>query len=342
MNRLLIALGTILVLVLCGIGIVAPRMEKRLLEPPANWPGGKYVLLEVKEGASAAQTAADLAKRGLIRSARAFTKLLKQHKWEGKLKPGVYKIEPESSSEQIARKLVEHGTFDIKVTIPEGLTLKQIGERVGKAGALEGEQWLPTQKEIVAAATSALFRKETGLRISAKSAEGYLFPATYTFKPGATAEQIVGRMMEEFAKRFTLPNDAPLRRSRMTLHEIVTLAAIVEREAEVDKERALIAQVFINRLRIGMKLQSCATVQYALPKHKAKLSIADTRVKSPYNTYLHKGLPPGPICSPGLASLQAALKPQKTDALYFVAKGDGTHSFSRTFAEHEQAKAGRQ
>ena len=129
-------------------------------------------------------------------------------------------------------------------------------------------------------------------------------------------------------------------RSKLGLHELVTLASIVEREAASDAERPKIAQVFLNRIAQGMRLQSCATVQYALPKHKSRLLYEDLRIDSPYNTYMHKGLPPGPICSPGKASLLAALRPEPTDALYFVARGDGTHIFSKTYAEHQSAIAG--
>ena len=171
----------------------------------------------------------------------------------------------------------------------------------------------------------------------AKTAEGYLFPATYTFEGNAAPEVIVNRLLDEFNQRFVNKYKAEILRHKLSFHELVTLASIVEREAVLEEERATIAGVFINRLAIGMKLESCATVQYALPQHKKRLMLADTRYPSPYNTYINAGLPPGPICNPGLPSLLAALKPAKTDALYFVARGDGGHIFTRTFAQHEAA-----
>lgn len=339
MKRALMALGVVGILAVCVVGIVAPQVSRYLVAPPSHWPGGRFAVFEVKEGATASGVADELAAKGLIRSPWQFKRILRSLGAEGKLRPGVYRVEPGTDARKLARQLANHDTWTIKVTIPEGLTLKEIAERIERAGQVENGQWLPRAPEIIAEATSAHLRKVTGLSIPTPSAEGYLFPATYAFRAGESAEEIVGTMFREFFSRFVLRYDKELKHRALTAHQLVTLASIVEREAEKDAERPIIAQVFLNRLAKGMRLQSCATVQYALPRHKARLLYEDLKIASPYNTYRNAGLPPGPICSPGDASLRAAVFPQATDALYFVARGDGTHIFSRTWAEHEAAIA---
>jgi len=172
-----------------------------------------------------------------------------------------------------------------------------------------------------------------------ESLEGYLLPETYEFAYGTAAEDLVRRMVEELDRQFVKPNADAIAASKLSLHEIVTLASLVEREAKVAADRAKIAGVLTNRLSRGMKLQCDATVQYALGEHKPRLTFADLKVDSPYNTYLHAGLPPGPIACPGIASLRAALQPERTDALFYVARPDGSHVFTRTYEEHLAAIA---
>lgn len=339
MKRALMALAILCILAVCTVGVIAPQVSRYLVAAPSHWPGGKFVLFEVKEGATATGIAHELASKGLIRSPWQFKRILRSLGAESKLRPGVYRVEPGTDASKLARQLADHDTWTIKVTIPEGLTLKQIAERIEKAGQVENGQWLPKAPEIIAQATSAHLRKVTGISIPTPSAEGYLFPATYGFRAGESADEIVATMFREFFSRFVTRYDNELKHRRLSPHQLVTLASIVEREAEKDSERPVIAQVFLNRLAKGMRLQSCATVQYALPKHKSRLLYEDLKIDSPYNTYRNAGLPPGPICSPGDASLKAAVNPQATDALYFVARGDGTHIFSRTWAEHQAAIA---
>ena len=337
MKRLFQGIAIGVLVALSVIGVVAPKVQRSLLRPP-SWAYSKdHVLLEVKSGASAAAVARQLADEGLIRSARAFGVMLRQNGWDLKLKPGLYRIRTGQHSEQIAQQIVNHDTLRVKVTLPEGLTLRQIAQKIQNAGKLESGQWLPSAPQIEKAATSGLLKQVTGIEVPGATAEGYLFPATYDLEAGASAKQIVTRLLREFHRRFSGRWAKEIGRNDLSANELVTLASVVEREAAADKERPLVARVFLNRLEIGQKLESCATVQYALPAHKSRLLLSDTRVDSPYNTYIHAGLPPGPICSPGEASLMAALRPGKTDALYFVSRGDGTHVFSRTFAQHERA-----
>lgn len=317
--------------------VVSPSIQMRLLEAPEDSREGQMELFQIEPGHGASTVARELEKAGLIRSAKAFRRMLKSEKWETKLKPGVYQLPRGRGARDLAEQLVEGDTWTIRVPIPEGLTLREIAGRVEKAGRQGGKLWLPTATELLKAVTPEAIESETGEPLPIENPEGYLFPATYALAAGSSAEDVVSVMAGQFVTRFSRKYAAEIERSPLKLHGLVTLASIVEKEAASDAERPLIARVFLNRVELGMKLESCATVQYALPERKTRLLFSDLRVQSPYNTYAHPGLPPGPICSPGEASLLAALRPGETDALYFVSRGDGTHVFSRTFAEHEQA-----
>lgn len=337
MKTLAVVMAVLITVAVAAFAVLNPLLQQRLLEPPDTGAPEQVVFFEVRRGAGAIEVTRGLLERKLIRSEKAFLGMLRDEGWAGKLKPGLYRIEPGTHARDIARAVVNHDIWRLKVTVPEGLDLERIARRIERAGQVEDGRWLPRADDIQAAATAEALKQATGLEIPTPSAEGYLFPDTYLFPAGADAQEVVTRMMQEFARRFLRPHEAEIARHHLSAHELVTLASIVEREAEVDRERPLIAQVFINRLNAGMRLESCATVQYALPEHKPRLLFSDLRVDSPYNTYIHAGLPPGPICSPGEPSLLAALRPQRTDALYFVSRGDGTHRFSRTMQEHEQA-----
>jgi len=164
--------------------------------------------------------------------------------------------------------------------------------------------------------------------------EGYLYPDTYAFRPNTRPRDMVQAMIDVFTSRFYEPNRVRIEQSGHSLHEIVTIASLVEREAKVERDRARIAGVIENRLKAGMRLQIDATVLYALGHHKSRVMYKDMAVESPYNTYRHKGLPPGPIASPGMPSLRAALAPEKNPYLFYVAGPGGAHIFSRTEREH--------
>ena len=167
--------------------------------------------------------------------------------------------------------------------------------------------------------------------------EGYLFPDTYFFVRSQPEEEIIKRMVHRFSQVAEgILEDTPLPEG-FSLHEMVTLASIIEKEVLVDREAPLVSAVFWNRLRIGMPLQSDPTVQFLMDRPR-KLYYGDLAIDSPYNTYKYRGLPPGPIASPGTVSIRAALQPSDDDYLYFVAKGDGTHAFSKTFAQHRAAR----
>lgn len=174
--------------------------------------------------------------------------------------------------------------------------------------------------------------------IPVASLEGYLFPDTYYFTYGQSEEEIIRQMVSRFVDVVYPAVEGKIGRWGLGLHEIVTLASIVEREVMADSERPLVASVYLNRLKINMPLQADPTVRYVMTEDRSRVLYRDLEIDSPYNTYRNNGLPPGPIASPGLASIMAVLEPAETDYLFFVAKGDGTHQFSRTFSEHVRAR----
>ena len=296
---------------------------------PAD-PAARTKLVRIPEGSSVSQIARILHDEALIRDERAFRLMLRLKGLAGELRAGVYDISPGMSAEEIARHIASGRVAMRRLTIPEGFRLDQIAERVAEAELADAE-------EFRRAAVGKSVAEALSMPVPEGGLEGYLFPETYDFCCDLPPEAIVTRMVREFEERFYLPHRAEIEARGLSLHQIITLASLVEREARVAEERALIAGVIQNRLDRGMKLQIDATVQYALPQHKERLLFEDLRVDSPYNTYRHNGLPPGPIASPGLPSLLAALRPAETEALFYVARSDGTHIFTPSYEQHRRA-----
>jgi UPF0755 protein len=305
----------------------------RPVQPDTAGRGGEN--FKVEEKATAGEIGRDLHDAGLIRSARAFAIYCRLSGVSSRLHSGMYRFSPAMTVPEIATALAEGKISAIRLTIPEGWTIRQIAEH------LERLHFCKAADFIAAARPYAVKGKVSFRPPAVDTLEGYLFPATYVFNFGLPLEDAVTQMAREFDTEFLSRNLDEVKRSGLTLQQIVTLASLVEREARLDEERPIIAGVLMNRLRTGMKLQCDATVQYALPEHKSRLTYDDLKVQSPYNTYLHKGLPPGPIANPGLASLEAALRPARTPYLYYVAKGDGGHIFTKTYEEHLKASGKR-
>jgi UPF0755 protein len=218
----------------------------------------------------------------------------------------------------LLRQLELGGNNGVKIVIPEGFSARQIAERLEAGGVCKAEPFL---------------RLVEGRRL-----EGYLFPTTYFLAPQMSEEDAIRLMRSEFERRVLPLYRSMAKEGGLTLHQTMTLASIVEREAEKPTERGMIAAVYLNRMRLRMRLEADPTIQYALGHWKKGLTGVDLKFASPYNTYLHYGLPPGPICSPGLDSVRAALSPATTDALYFVADNAGGHRFSATIEEHIKNK----
>ena len=297
------------------------------------------VVFVVQEGETATGIANRLEKEGLIRNALVFRLLARNRGLDAGIEAGEHRLRRNMRTSEVLAALQSASARQDRMTVLEGWRAIEIADEAEFRG-------IATREEFLALAGSGNWPYDfLRDRPPASSLEGYLFPDTYELTPGITARDLIGKMLDNFNLRVLPEWDKRPRDLELTLHEAITLASIVEREAQVPEERPLIAGVYLNRLRRGMLLQADPTVQYALVDvpaptfggyWKKELSAADLSVDSPYNTYRTPGLPPGPICNPGLASIQAALRPAATEYLYFVAKGDGSHVFAETLAEHDE------
>jgi len=316
------------------VAVLGTTLWVWVMQPLESSATAPTVLVEIPRGSSVADIARILRNKGIVRRRKAFAAAVLLSGSYGRLKAGWYELSAGMSPLSIARKIAAGKVVWAQVTIPEGSTLRQIAQ------ALEKIKICSAADFIAAAVPATVAARPTSFSIPGRTLEGYLFPDTYVFALGTPAKQVVTAMVDQFEQAFVLPTmgtEVPAELGG--LHGVVTLASLVEREAKWPEEKPLIAGVLLNRLKLGMPLQCDATVQYALGEHKPRLTYEDLQVESPYNTYLHRGLPPGPICSPGLGSLRAALQPQKTTFMYYVAKPDGHHVFSRTYQEHKAAIA---
>jgi UPF0755 protein len=293
---------------------------------PAD-PAGSPKVVVIPAGASAVDIGRQLESAGIVRRASDFVWAVRLRGVGGRLQGGEYRLSPAMSLLEVVDVLARGQVLLHDVTIPEGYTAAEGARVLAEAGL--GDRG---RLEELALRGAARLPHPFLRSVPTGSLEGYLFPDTYRLPRGWPEEKVMGVLLDRFAQVVL-----PLWREQgggRPLHEIVTLASLVEREARRDDERALIAGVLYNRLRRGMRLEVDATVLYALGGHKAVVTYRDLEVDSPYNTYRRTGLPPGPIANPGLASLQAALRPAATEYLYYVARPDGSHVFSRTYQEH--------
>ena len=288
--------------------------------------GERTVTIIIEEGASFQSVADELIAAGVIDSRLVFKYAARWKKVDRKLTPGRYDFTGRNSCRSVLTKLGEADVFRIKVTIPEGAPIWKVAAILASALDIDSSR-------VVDLASDDDFIQTLDL----PCLEGYLFPETYFFPWGTRAEAALTEMvtMHGTMTESIWPQSLPL---DLTREEIIKLASIVEAETSVDSERVIVASVYSNRLRIKMKLDADPTVIYGLGGLDRPLYIRDLKKDSPYNTYLHKGLPPTPINSPGLAAIKAAIKPAETEYLYFVADNAGGHRFSRTNAEHNQAR----
>lgn len=290
--------------------------------------GAAPVRVTIPPGATMRSAAESLHKAKVIGSPRLFQWYAKVRRSDRGIKAGTYMLRSDASWGSVLASLREGRGVVTTVTIPEGFTLAQI------EAALTSRLGVPADSVAAALSDTALLRR---LDIPTPSLEGYLFPDTYLFPPGTTARTAVQTMVRRFEQRWKTEWGARLDTLMVSRHDLLSLASIVEREAKKPEERPIIAAVYWNRLRKGMLLQADPTVQYALPQYQRRLLTKHLSVKSPYNTYRNRGLPPGPIASPGAASIQATLYPANVPYLYFVALPDGHHEFRAKLAEHEAA-----
>ncbi|MDR1787254.1 MAG: endolytic transglycosylase MltG [Treponema sp.] len=310
-------------------GPVIPADEERM-----RFDGAGGLLVEVQEGESGVSVGRRLAGAKVIRSVD-FWRFLWRFDSEGFIKAGLYRLEPPATTMALREALVNGEQLQVKVTLAEGTTLKKTARILQEAGVCGEEDFL-------AAARNPAIRE--AYRVPGASMEGYLYPDTYFFTLGLSAERVVRAMADTFFARLAeyAPQSAGL--SADELNQKVILASIVEREYRLAEEAPIMAGVFYNRLRIGMGLQSCATVEYIITEiqgrpHPKVISTEDTRIKSLYNTYLYRDLPPGPICSPGKTAISAAFAPTESKFFFFrlIDPETGKHHFSSTFNAHKDS-----
>jgi UPF0755 protein len=318
---ILFAIGLLFLIVAClslGFGYY--------LLSPADSQGLDQVF-SVREGATLNQVADDLEKRGLITS-RSLLMLWARFMGYGRdIKAGEYRLHPGMPPVKILKTLIRGVSLTYPVTIPEGFTVSQIAELLHAMG-------LADKDEFLLCARNADFLQDHGIKGS--GIEGYLYPDTYYFGRGISARSIIEVMLKRF-REMVEPLGERAKALGMSMEDVVILASIVEKETGRPQERAVIAGVFLNRLKRGMRLESDPTVIYDIQDFNGNLTRKNLNEPTPYNTYVIKGLPPGPIANPGIEAIRAVVYPEETEYLYFVSKNDGSHHFSRTFSEHCRA-----
>lgn len=285
----------------------------------------------VEKGLSPAGIARLLHQNKLLKHPGAFRLAYSLYYSPRFLIAGEYSFEPPLTTRKIMQQLVAGKILLHPITIPEGLTLQEIEQRLKETGYPYQGSFLEACRQIELIAD---------LDPKAANLEGYLFPETYHFSRSVSAHEIVKAMVSLFRKNFGPKELARTGELHMTVREIVTLASLIEKETSWEEEKPLVSAVFHNRLRLGMKLDCDPTIIYALKLEKrfdGNLRLRDKSLPSPYNTYLYAGLPPGPICNPGLSSIRAALYPAQVNYLYFVSRNDGSHVFNRSYQEHQKA-----
>lgn len=326
LQRLLLAL-LLLALLLLGIGLAALRFAAT----PFGTARAEPIQVTIPPGHSANQVATLLAQKGVVSQAWAFGWLLRFSGVDAKLKAGDYLFTLPQSPLDVARALSRGALEQTNVTIPEGLTVAETVDVIAAAGLGKKDELLAAFRD-----TQSIEDLDSG----ASDLEGYLFPETYRFVPGVPATSIAKTLVTTFRERFADKQRAAVQASGRSLRELVTIASLVEKETAAASERPQVAGVVVERLARGMKLQIDPTIIFArklVGNWDGNIRRVDLVWDHPYNTYVRTGLPPGPIASPGLAALQAALHPLKTGALYYVSRGDGTHVFSTSLAEHNRA-----
>ena len=296
----------------------------------------ELVHVVVPSGSSTSRIAAILEENGIVENADVFKLYTKLNDLDGKFQAGEYELSASMTTEELFYQLQHAYRDTVRFTIPEGYTIKQTAEKLAAEGLVgSADEFI---KATEADCYTYWFNDEIGSGENA--AEGFLFPNTYEIFKDATAEQIVSKMMAGFDSVYTSKFRTRAKELGLSTKEVVTIASLIEKETRTAEERPLVSSVIYNRIDQGMKLQFCSTVQYAMGEWKPRLLYKDLEIDSPYNTYIIDGLPPGPICSPGQGSIEAALYPEDTDYLYFVLKGDGskTHNFSSNYKDFSNNK----
>ena len=331
-------IATMIAIASAAVVISRPSDPLRAVDAKIGSVGeeGSPASVTIVAGDSAAVIARRLLASQVIESDTRFELLALLFGWESRLEPGSYTFEAGLTTYEILRRIHFGETSPLRLVIPEGLRLEQVTERLAQAGVIDRAEFAAA---LATAAESTVAGTLAARRPARTSLEGYLFPSAYSFPLGSTPKDALRFMLLRFDDMMTPQLWEQITASGRSLHEILTIASIIEREVVEESERSLVSAVIWNRLEAGMLLQMNSTVQYAVGEPsgwwKAELSDDDLSLASPYNTYLSSGLPPTPIASPGLASIEAAANPANVPYLFFVARGDGTHAFAVTYEEHQ-------
>lgn len=311
-------------------GLVTYLILRSLFLVPADKSKTDLISVEVGPGMSFGDIATTLKEKGVVRRAWTLRIMSRLRKADTKISSGEYSLSPSMTQKEILSKLVSGDVIKRTILIKEGLNIWEAAKVIGESGLLTEEEF---KKALV---DPELLRK---WGVPGRSFEGYLFPNTYYFSRPITAEEVIGTFIKEGEKNWDDSFTQKADELRMTRHDILTLASIIEKESGNKDEQPLISSVFHNRLKEGMKLQSDPTVIYGIPNFNGNLTRVDLETPTAYNTYTNFGLPPGPIANPGLTAIKAALNPAYSNFLFFVADGRGGHKFSTTLRDHNTAVA---
>lgn len=324
-------------LVLLAVGLVAGALWLYFLSPQTGAAAGRSVQLVIKEGSTTRDIASALLKAGVIENANGFALRSRLAGADGRLQPGNYTLSTRMADGEVIR-LLRTGppAAYVTVTIPEGFRLDQIADRLSREAGIPRTEFLKLAEH-----GAPRFAEKHPLLAGAykDSLEGYLFPKTYQLQANTTAEEVIEQMLDQFDRETAELDFAAAQRRGLSPQQVVILASMIERESKLDRERPLVSSVIYNRLRKGMRLKIDATIEYVLRDKRLRLTNADLYTKTPYNTYLHEGLPPGPISNPGIEALSAAVAPDDTRFIYYVLTGkDGSHTFTTNLADFLVAK----
>ena len=311
---------------------------------PISIPDDKRMYIEIPRGSRTDTIAKILVENDLIKYPQLFKILSKINGFDGHYQSGTHVVGKGLSYDELMSAL-KSDPETIRLMFPEGLNASQIYEVIADSRLTHGGEVRDYVESGESEFDYDFLGPQNRFKVRQDRLEGYMFPDTYDFDMGASPKTIIDTFLTNFGKKLTDEHYERAKQLGLSMDEVITLASLIEREAKNEDERFLVSGVFHNRLsgdRADMRrLQSCATIQYIFYQRYGymlrRISDEDTRVSDPYNTYLHEGLPPGPICNPGISSINAALYPELTDYYFFVARGDGTHLFSQSYEEHQKA-----
>lgn len=322
MRKRLVKIGIVLAVIVL---LAATHLYITFYTPPSSTPESRIIIIE--RGLSFRMIADRLESAGVVRDADSFSLAARILGAYTKVKAGEYEFTTNMTPVEVLEYLVKGRIKRYVVTVPEGYSIREIALTLEEAGLVQRDVF-------IARALDPTLARSLGM--AGPTLEGYLFPDTYIFNKGMSADEMIARMAERFRQVFA-EFESEAESKGMSTRKVITLASIIEKETGAPSERDLISAVFHNRLKKGIRLQSDPTVIYGIPAFDGNIKKQHLVMKSPYNTYVNFGLPPGPIANPGKESISAALRPARADYLYFVSKNDGTHQFSKSLQEHNRA-----